>query len=152
MSEHAVLNANYLRHQIMNPSPEVREKIHAMPLDGCPADVVKHEFTLSMTPLVDAIGANGKDVAKRLLDYGYMSPTLYFPMIVPECLMIEPTETESKEALDQFAKDFHSVISEDPEILTTAPHTTDVKRVDDCLLYTSPSPRDQRGSRMPSSA
>ena len=102
-----------------------------MPLDGCPAEVVKHEFTLSMTPLVDAIGANGKDVAKRLLDYGYMSPTLYFPMIVPECLMIEPTETESKEALDQFAKDFHSVISEDPEILTTAPHTTDVKRVDE---------------------
>ena len=131
MSEHAVLNANYLRHRIMNPSPEVREKIHAMPLDGCPADVVKHEFTLSMTPLVDSIGANGKDVAKRLLDYGYMSPTLYFPMIVPECLMIEPTETESKEALDQFAKDFHSVISEDPEILTTAPHTTDVKRVDE---------------------
>ena len=131
MSEHAVLNANYLRYRIMNPSPEVREKIHAMPADGCPADVVKHEFTLSMTPLVDAIGANGKDVAKRLLDYGYMSPTLYFPMIVPECLMIEPTETESKEALDKFADDFHAVLSEDADILTTAPHTTDVKRVDE---------------------
>ena len=131
MSEHAVLNANYLRYRIMNPSPEVREKIHAMPAEGCPADVVKHEFTLSMTPLVDAIGVNGKDVAKRLLDYGYMSPTLYFPMIVPECLMIEPTETESKEALDKFADDFHAVLSEDAEILTTAPHTTDVKRVDE---------------------
>ena len=131
MSEHAVLNANYLRHKIMNPAPEIREKIHAMPADGCPADVVKHEFTLSMTPLVEAVGVNGKDVAKRLLDYGYMAPTLYFPMIVPECLMIEPTETESKEELDRFAENFHAVLSEDPEILTTAPHNTDVKRVDE---------------------
>ena len=60
-----------------------------------------------------------------------MSPTLYFPQIVPECLMIEPTETESKEVLDKFAADFHAVLSEDPEILTTAPHTTSVKRVDE---------------------
>ena len=131
MSEHAVLNANYLRYKIMNPSPEIREKIHAMPAEGCPADVVKHEFTLSMSPLVEAVGVNGKDVAKRLLDYGYMAPTLYFPMIVPECLMIEPTETESKEELDRFAENFHAVLSEDPEILTTAPHNTDVKRVDE---------------------
>ncbi len=131
MSEHAVLNANYLRHKIMNPKPEILEKIHAMPVDGCPAEVVKHEFTLSMTPLVDAIGIDGKDVAKRLLDYGYMSPTLYFPMIVPECLMIEPTETESKEELDRFAENFHKVLTEDPEILATAPHNTDVKRVDE---------------------
>ena len=84
-----------------------------------------------MTPLVDAIGIDGKDVAKRLLDYGYMSPTLYFPMIVPECLMIEPTETESKEELDRFAENFHKVLTEDPEILATAPHNTDVKRVDE---------------------
>ena len=131
MSEHAVLNANYLRHKIMNPEPEILEKIHAMPVEGCPAEVVKHEFTLSMAPLVDAIGINGKDVAKRLLDYGYMSPTLYFPMIVPECLMIEPTETESKEELDKFAENFHKVLTEDPEILATAPHNTDVKRVDE---------------------
>ena len=131
MSEHAVLNANYLRHKIMNPEPEILEKIHAMPVEGCPAEVVKHEFTLSMAPLVDAVGINGKDVAKRLLDYGYMSPTLYFPMIVPECLMIEPTETESKEELDRFAENFHKVLTEDPEILATAPHNTDVKRVDE---------------------
>ena len=56
MSEHAVLNANYLRHRIMNPSEEVRSAIHAMPADGAPAEVVKHEFTLSMTPVKDSTG------------------------------------------------------------------------------------------------
>jgi len=131
MSEHAVLNANYLRHRIMNPTPEQAAAAHAMPLDGAPTDVVKHEFTLDMTPLKDAAGITGKDVAKRLLDYGYMAPTLYFPQIVPECLMLEPTETESKEAIDQFADDFLTILGEDPEIVTTAPHHTDVKRVDE---------------------
>ena len=77
MSEHAVLNANYLRFRIMNPSSDLN--IHAMPIEGCPAEVVKHEFTLSMSPLKDATGVTGKDVAKRLLDFGYMAPTLYFP-------------------------------------------------------------------------
>ncbi len=129
MSEHAVLNANYLRHRIMQGA----EGVHAMPLDGAPAEVVKHEFTLSMSPLKEAVGVTGKDVAKRLLDYGYMSPTLYFPMIVPECLMIEPTETESKEVLDKFAEDFLTILGEDPELVTTAPHTTDVRRVDEVL-------------------
>ena len=133
MSEHAVLNANYLRHRIMQGA----EGVHAMPLDGAPADVVKHEFTLSMTPLKDAVGVSGKDVAKRLLDYGYMSPTLYFPMIVPECLMIEPTETESKEVLDKFADDFLAILAEDPEIVTTAPHDTKVRRVDEVLAARS---------------
>jgi glycine dehydrogenase subunit 2 len=131
MSEHAVLNANYLRHRIMNPDPETVERMHAMPLDGAPAEVVKHEFTLSMSALKDAVGVTGRDVAKRLLDYGVMAPTLYFPMIVPECLMIEPTETESKEVMDRFAADFHSIMCEDPEIVTTAPHSTDVRRVDE---------------------
>ena len=131
MSEHAVLNANYLRHRIMNPSDEVRASIHAMPIDGAPTDVVKHEFTLNMSPLKDTTGVTGKDVAKRLLDYGYMAPTLYFPMIVPECLMLEPTETESKDAIDQFADDFLQILTEDPEIVKTAPHNTPVKRVDE---------------------
>ena len=131
MSEHAVLNANYLRHQIMNPNPEHQNSIHSMPVDGAPAEVVKHEFTLSMMPLKETTGVTGKDIAKRLLDYGYMSPTLYFPMIVPECLMIEPTETESREVLDKFAEDFLTILSEDPEVILTAPHTTDVRRVDE---------------------
>ena len=133
MSEHAVLNANYLRHQIMNPNQEHQNSIHSMPVDGAPTEVVKHEFTLSMMPLKETTGVTGKDIAKRLLDYGYMSPTLYFPMIVPECLMIEPTETESREVLDKFAEDFLTILSEDPEVVQTAPHTTDVRRVDEVL-------------------
>ena len=133
MSEHAVLNANYLRHQIMNPNPEHQNSIHSMPVDGAPTEVVKHEFTLSMMPLKETTGVTGKDIAKQLLDYGYMSPTLYFPMIVPECLMIEPTETESREVLDKFAEDFLTILSEDPEVIQTAPHTTDVRRVDEVL-------------------
>jgi len=131
MSEHAVLNANYLRHQIMNPDSETLAGIEVMPVDGAPTDVVKHEFTLSMQPLKESTGVTGKDVAKRLLDYGYMSPTLYFPMIVPECLMIEPTETESREVLDKFAVDFLAILAEDPELVSTAPHSTDVRRVDE---------------------
>jgi glycine dehydrogenase subunit 2 len=86
-----------------------------------------------MTPIKDATGVTAKDVAKRLLDYGYMAPTLYFPQIVPECLMLEPTETESKDVLDKFADDFLSILSEDPEILKNAPHTTPVRRVDEVL-------------------
>ena len=100
MSEHAVLNSNYLRHKIMNPSEEIKSKINAMPVEWANSELVIHEFTLSMTPLKEENGITGKDIAKRLLDYGYMSPTLYFPQIVPECLMLEPTETESKEVLD----------------------------------------------------
>ncbi len=133
MSEHAVLNANYLRHRMMNPSPEQLANIPAMPTDGAPATVVKHEFTLSMSAVKEKTGVTGKDIAKRLLDYGYMAPTLYFPMIVPECLMFEPTETESKEAIDQFADDFLTILTEDPEIVTSAPHDTPVRRVDEVL-------------------
>ena len=108
-----------------------------MPVDGAPADFVKHEFTLSMMPLKEKTGVTGKDIAKRLLDYGYMSPTLYFPMIVPECLMIEPTETESREVLDKFAKDFLTILSEDPEVVQSAPHNTDVRRVDEVFAARS---------------
>tara|TARA_B100000941_G_scaffold209464_1_gene153288 strand:+ start:81 stop:431 length:351 start_codon:yes stop_codon:yes gene_type:complete len=104
-----------------------------MPKDGAPSEVVKHEFTLDMTPVKEVTGVTAKDVAKRLLDYGYMAPTLYFPQIVPECLMLEPTETESKDVLDKFADDFLSILSEDPEIVKNAPHTTPVRRVDEVL-------------------
>ncbi len=131
MSEYAVLNSNYLRHRIMNPEPEIAAKIKCMPNEGAEASLVMHEFTLSMSPVKEVNGVTGKDVAKRLLDYGYMSPTLYFPQIVPECLMIEPTETESLEVLNKFASDFHEVLAEDPEIVKSAPHTTPVKRVDE---------------------
>ncbi len=131
MSEHAVLNANYMRYRMMNPSPEQAAKIPAMPTDGAPAEVVKHEFTLSLSAVKEKTGVTGKDIAKRLLDYGYMAPTLYFPMIVPECLMFEPTETESKEAIDKFADDFLAILSEDPGLVMSAPHDTPVRRVDE---------------------
>lgn len=131
MSEHAVLNANYLRHKITKHTENGNQA--AAFTEGAPASVVKHEFTLNMTPLKEQSGVTAKDVAKRLLDYGYMAPTLYFPQIVPECLMFEPTETESKEVLDKFAIDFLEILSEDADTLKTAPHTTFVKRVDEVL-------------------
>jgi glycine dehydrogenase subunit 2 len=74
------------------------------------------------------------DLAKRLLDYGYHAPTTYFPLLVPECLLIEPTETESKEALDGFIQAMKAIRGEaaqDPNLLKDAPHTLPVKRLDD---------------------
>jgi glycine dehydrogenase subunit 2 len=71
------------------------------------------------------------DVAKRLLDYGLHPPTIYFPLIVKEALMIEPTETESKEDLDKYIDALIKIASEDPEIVKSAPSNTSVKRVDD---------------------
>ena len=126
MSEHAVLNANYLRHKIMSV-----KGADMMPIDGVDAKVVKHEFTLSMLPLKEKLGIGAMDVAKGLLDEGYMAPTVYFPLIVPECMMIEPTETESKETLDEFADSFIKVLNKDPEVLHNAPVTTPVGRVDE---------------------
>ena len=129
MSEHAVLNANYLRHKIMQEAEE--KGVSHLFCDGAPADVVKHEFTLSLAPMKEANGIGAMDIAKGLLDKGYMAPTVYFPLIVPECMMIEPTETESKEVLDKFAEKFVEVLQEDPDVLHEAPLTTNVRRVDE---------------------
>ena len=129
MSEHAVMNANYLRHRIQEEA-----KIAGLSdyiVDGAPAEVVKHEFTLSMAKLKEDKGVGAMDVAKGLLDMGYMAPTVYFPLVVPECMMIEPTETESKATLDEFAKKFIQVLALDPETLHEAPITTPVRRVDE---------------------
>ncbi|MBJ99557.1 MAG: glycine dehydrogenase (aminomethyl-transferring) [Euryarchaeota archaeon] len=131
MSEHAVLNANYLRYKIMNPSDEMLAKIPIMPADGSKSKFCKHEFTLSATPLKEDSGITAMDLAKGLLDKGYMAPTVYFPLVVPECLMIEPTETESKKTLDTFASRFHEVLTEDYDTLHKAPVTTHVGRVDE---------------------
>ncbi len=131
MSEHAVLNANYLRHRIMNPDSNSLEKIPVMPSEGSEAKYCKHEFTISASPLKEHSGITAMDLAKGLLDKGYMAPTVYFPLVVPECLMIEPTETESKKTLDTFALKFHEVLTEDYETLHKAPITTHVGRVDE---------------------
>jgi glycine dehydrogenase subunit 2 len=71
------------------------------------------------------------DIAKRLLDYGFHAPTVYFPLVVPEAMMIEPTETESKETLDKFAQTLRTILGEDPEFLHKAPHQTPVSRPDE---------------------
>tara|TARA_B100000674_G_scaffold66907_1_gene46188 strand:+ start:1037 stop:2314 length:1278 start_codon:yes stop_codon:yes gene_type:complete len=129
MSEHAVLNANYLRHRIIE---EAKEKgVSDLFCDGAPVEVAKHEFTLSLAPMKEKMGLGAMDVAKGLLDKGYMAPTVYFPLVVPECMMIEPTETESKDTLDEFARKFVEVLQEDPDTLHNAPVTTKVRRVDE---------------------
>jgi glycine dehydrogenase subunit 2 len=93
----------------------------------------QHEFVLSASRQKQR-GAKAADVAKRLLDYGYHAPTIYFPLIVHEAIMIEPTETESKEALDQFAEAMIAIdreIDENLEAVTSAPRTTPVRRLDE---------------------
>ena len=78
------------------------------------------------------------DIAKRLLDYGYHAPTVYFPLVVPEAIMVEPTETESKATLDAFAETIHKIIEEDAEFLHQAPHTTCVSRPDEVQAARKP--------------
>jgi glycine dehydrogenase subunit 2 len=129
MSEHAVLNANYLRYAIHKAARE--EGVDHLFVDGAETDVAKHEFTLSMQPAKEQFGISAMDVAKGLLDRGYMAPTVYFPLVVPECMMIEPTETESKDTLDTFAQHFAEVLKVDAETLHAAPTTTPVRRVDE---------------------
>ena len=129
MSEHAVLNANYLRHAIHTAAR--KGGVDHLFVDGAKTEVAKHEFTLSMQPAKEQFGISAMDVAKGLLDRGYMAPTVYFPLVVPECMMIEPTETESKETLDAFAQHFTEVLKVDAETLHAAPITTPVRRVDE---------------------
>jgi glycine dehydrogenase subunit 2 len=122
-SENAVINANYLLHRIKN--------VFDLPYQETPM----HEFVVS-ADRQRARGIRAMDIAKRLLDYGFHAPTTYFPLIVREALMIEPTETETRETLDAFAAALIKIDEETkthPEIVQTAPHTTPVKRLDDAL-------------------
>ncbi len=121
VSENAVLNANYLK-ALLGDEFE-------FPYDG----ICQHEFVLSCSRQKKK-GAKALDIAKRLLDYDYHAPTVYFPLIVPEAFMIEPTETESKETLEQFAKTLLAISGEvdtNLEKLTGAPFTTPVRRLDE---------------------
>jgi glycine dehydrogenase subunit 2 len=93
-----------------------------------------HEFVLTFKKLKDETGVSAMDVAKRLLDKGYHAPTTYFPLLVPECFLIEPTETEAKEELDGFIAAMEEIAKEarsNPEVVKGAPHTLPVKRLDD---------------------
>ncbi|MBM6613307.1 aminomethyl-transferring glycine dehydrogenase subunit GcvPB [Desemzia sp. RIT804] len=127
-SESAVLHANYLRKRL--------EPYYDSPYK----QVSKHEFVLSGNRQ-KKLGVRTVDIAKRLLDFGYYAPTIYFPLIVEECLMIEPTETESKETLDEFADAMIQIakeVEDTPELVTGAPHHTSVKRLDEVTAARKP--------------
>ncbi len=117
-SETAVLNSNYLKEKLKGT--------FELPY----GDLRKHEFVLSGNPL-KARGLRTLDFAKRLLDYGFHAPTIYFPLIVEEAIMIEPTETESRETLDVFVEACKTIAAEDPQLLKDAPRNTAVRRLDE---------------------
>jgi glycine dehydrogenase subunit 2 len=122
VSENAIINANYLKYRL-SPYYHVEHLEHCM-----------HEFVADGTKQKKQSGVSTLDIAKRLLDKGFHAPTIYFPLIVPEAMMIEPTETESLQSLDAFAEAMIQIAKEaesNPDTLHQAPLTTPVRRVDD---------------------
>ena len=100
-----------------------------------------HECVLSINP-AEMNGVHTSDVAKRLLDYGFYAPTIYFPLIVPEAMMVEPTETESKQMLDAFVtalEKIYAEIHENPQLVKDAPHTQCVRRIDEVSAAREPN-------------
>src|SRR6186713_2982953 len=124
VAEYSTLNANYLMARLAKAGFE----------PAYPGRRASHEFIITAKKQKNDLGVSAMDIAKRLLDYGFHAPTTYFPLLVPECLLIEPTETESKEALDGFI-DAMIAIQKDAEaqadLVTSAPHTMTVRRLDD---------------------
>ena len=132
IAETAVLNANYMLARL-------RERFD-LPYDR----VCKHEFVITGTRQKKDYGVTTKDMAKRILDYGFHAPTIYFPLIVDEAIMIEPTETESKRTMDEFVEamlDIDREARETPDLVRTAPHTTAVKRLDEVRAARHPDLR-----------
>ncbi|MCD8499592.1 MAG: aminomethyl-transferring glycine dehydrogenase subunit GcvPB, partial [Gammaproteobacteria bacterium] len=124
VGQYATLNANYLMKKLHDAGFEC----------AFPQRRATHEFIITLKQEAKAFGITALDFAKRLLDYGFHAPTMYFPLIVQECLLIEPTETESKQTLDNFVTAMIAIRHEaetQPERLTSAPHTMPVKRLDD---------------------
>ncbi len=122
VSDMAVLNANYLRTKL--------SKLYKIAYDG----ICMHEFVVDNEEFVKKTGVKTLDIAKRLLDYGLHAPTVYFPLIVHEAMMIEPTETESKHTLDKFIDAMEKIYNEaieNPELVKKAPYKTPVRRLDD---------------------
>jgi glycine dehydrogenase subunit 2 len=129
MSETAVLNANYVLARLRD--------VYELPYDR----LCMHEFVVSARMLKKQHGVTALDVAKRLMDYGIHPPTVYFPLVVPEALMIEPTETEPKERLDAFVDVMLRIASEaadDPQLLKDAPHHRPVRRLDEVKAAKEP--------------
>jgi glycine dehydrogenase subunit 2 len=124
VGEYATLNANYLAAVLAQAGFEL----------AYPDRRATHEFILTFREQARSLGVNAMDFAKRLLDYGIHSPTTYFPLLVPECFLIEPTETETKAELDAFAQALISILHEaetDPALVQGAPHRLPVRRLDD---------------------
>jgi len=124
VAEYATLNANYLLAELRRAGYDV----------AYPTRRASHEFVLTLKGLKDETGISAMDVAKRLLDKGFHAPTTYFPLLVPECLLIEPTETESRETLDAFVTAMREILEEAraaPEQVKGAPHTLPVRRLDE---------------------
>jgi glycine dehydrogenase subunit 2 len=138
MSDTAVLNANYLLARLRD--------VYDLPYDRhC-----MHEFVLSARTLKREHGITALDVAKRLMDFGIHPPTVYFPLVVPEALMIEPTETETKERLDEFVAAMRQIAreaAESPELLREAPHHRPVQRLDEVRAAKEPVVKHDFGSR-----
>ena len=140
-SETAVLNANYLRARL---AEEGIGEYLPIAFDR----ICMHEFVLSGEGARDKLGIKTLDIAKRMLDHGVHPPTVYFPLLVDEALMIEPTETEPKERLDHFADVVRSILAEaaeDPEIARNAPYTTPVRRLDEAGAAKRPVVRQGAG-------
>ncbi len=124
VSQFATLNANYLMHRLQTVGYTL----------AFPTRRASHEFIITAKPLTKKYGITALDIAKRLLDYGYHAPTVYFPLLVPECLLIEPTETESRQELDRFVDAMAEILKEaqqTPEILKEAPLNCPVSRLDE---------------------
>jgi len=124
VADFATLNANYLMVELSRAGFDL----------AYPSRRASHEFIVTLKRLKDETGVSAMDVAKRLLDKGFHAPTSYFPLLVPECLLIEPTETESKQTLDAFVAAMKEILveaRENPQLLKTAPHATPVRRLDD---------------------
>jgi len=140
-SETAVLNANYL----MTRLAEGRAGKYLLPgVDKRPM----HEFVLSASKAKDELGLKTLDIAKRILDFGFHPPTVYFPLLIEEALLMEPTETETKETLDSFADAMEMILEEaesDPSIATEAPYTTPVRRLDEAGAARDPVIRQPLG-------
>ncbi|NLL48465.1 MAG: aminomethyl-transferring glycine dehydrogenase subunit GcvPB [Firmicutes bacterium] len=135
VSETAVLHANYMASKLKD--------VYQLPYDR----TCMHEFVLSGKWQKDKHGVRTLDIAKRLLDYGYHAPTVYFPMVVDEAIMIEPTETEPKSTLDEFIEIMRQIAEEaetNPEIVKSAPHTTPLRRLDESRAARQPILRWQK--------
>jgi glycine dehydrogenase subunit 2 len=143
VSDDAVLAANYLMHRVSGA--------YDLPHGGRPC---KHEFVASAASLKKRTGVRTLDIAKRLIDYGFHPPTIYFPLIVEEAMLIEPTETESLETLDAFAEALIAIAAEadsSPDIVREAPHTAPVRRLDEATAARQPNLRwrGMTGRQMP---